>query len=76
MTALCGELLSADSVVYGRLEDGMLTAWAQWHTPLDYNPVCDPEGRLCSQVIRGNRAETVVIREAGEHSRRRRLIPW
>ena len=61
LTALCGELLGADSALYNRIDGGMLYSWAQWRTPLDYNPLSDAGGRPCTDVIRANSAETVVL---------------
>lgn len=63
LTSLCGELLAADSAMYNRLEGGMLSAWAHWRTPLDFSPVCDPEGHVSTHVIRSNPPDTVLIRD-------------
>jgi len=52
LTALCGEVMSADAALYNRLDGGMLIAWGQWNTPAGYNPVSEPEGRICYDLIR------------------------
>lgn len=63
LTGLCGELLGADSAMYNRLEGGMLCSWAHWHTPLDFSPVRDPEGHICTDLIKREPPDTVVIRD-------------
>ena len=63
LTALCGELLGADCALYSQLQDGLLCTCAQWHTPLDYNPVCDPAGHICTEIIRRASEETVLFRD-------------
>lgn len=52
LTALCGEVMSADGALYNLLDGGMLIAWGQWNTPAGYNPVSEPEGRICYDLIR------------------------
>ena len=68
LTALCGELLDADCALYNRLQDGTLCALGQWHCPVDFNPVDEAEGHICSDVIRQGQAEAVVIRNLPQTS--------
>lgn len=53
LTALCGELLKADCVLYSRLDRDALFAVGQWRVPQDFNAVEKAEGRRCLAVIRG-----------------------
>lgn len=63
LTALCGELMGADSALYNRLYQGMLYTWGQWHTPSDYEPVDKPDGRICYDLIRRGGDQAVVVRD-------------
>jgi PAS domain S-box-containing protein len=51
LTALCGELLGADTAVYNRLEKGVLSAVGQWNVPADFNPVNSAQGTLCGEAL-------------------------
>ncbi|MFQ5419937.1 MAG: ATP-binding protein, partial [Anaerolineae bacterium] len=62
LTALCGELLDADCALYNRLHQGMLCSWGQWQTPPGYNPVDQPEGHICYDVIKQPKDDVVIIR--------------
>jgi len=66
LTALCGELLGATCALYNRLERGLLCSWGQWHVPPDYNPVSQPEGHLCYDVIRQPSDQLLVVRHLPE----------
>ncbi|MEW6050620.1 MAG: PAS domain S-box protein [Candidatus Zixiibacteriota bacterium] len=63
ITALCGELLHADCALYNRLVGNMLYSVGQWHTPPDYNPVDQPDGHICYDVIRSGSTEPLLIRD-------------
>lgn len=67
LTALCGELLGASSALYNRLDEGLLCSWGQWQTPPGYNPVDQPEGHICYDVIRRARDDVMVVRNL-QHS--------
>ncbi len=62
LTALCGELLGADCALYNRLDQGLLCSWGQWHAPPGYNPVDQPQGHLCYDVIQHARDQSLVVR--------------
>jgi PAS domain S-box-containing protein len=62
LTALCGELLSADCALYNRLEDGVLCSCGQWKVPEGFNPRSAPEGHICYDVIKRQQVGIVVIR--------------
>ena len=62
LARLCGELLGADCALYNRLSEGMLCSWGQWMVPEGYNPVDDPEGHICYDVIRQGADHPVVYR--------------
>ncbi len=62
LTGLCGELLDADCALYNRLYEGMLCSWGQWQTPPDYNPVDNPEGHICYDVIQQPQDAVMIIR--------------
>jgi len=66
LTALCGELLEADCVLYNRLEHGRLCAWGQWQTPPDFQTEDFPEGHVCYDIIRNQQDEPTVIRHLSE----------
>jgi len=66
LTALCGELLGADCALYNRLHEEMLCSWGQWQTPAGYNPVDNPEGHICYDVIRQAQEDVVIIRNLPE----------
>ena len=61
LTALAGELLSADSALYNRLEDGFLCSAGQWQTPPGFEARDKPDGHICHDVIRGNKDGVVFI---------------
>ncbi len=55
LTTICGELLGADCSIYNKLKDGMLHSLGQWQTPEGYNPLDNPDGHICYDVIREGR---------------------
>ena len=61
LTALCGELLGATCVLYNRLDQGLLHSWGQWNTPSDYNPIDNPEGHICYDVIKKGSDDVIVF---------------
>ncbi len=66
LTALCGQQLGATCALYNRLCDGMLVAWGQWNTPTDFNPVDQPEGSICHDVIQKNDDDFLLVRNLQE----------
>ena len=63
LVALCGELTKAHCALYNRLQGNMLFSLGQWRTPPDYDPVDDPKGHLCYDVIKRGSDEPLVVRE-------------
>lgn len=63
LTSLFGELFGATCALYNRLEEGLLCSLGQWQTPPDYNPVDEPDGHICYDVIRENKNEVLLIRD-------------
>ena len=66
LTALCGEFMRATCALYNRLDKGMLCSWGQWKTPPGYNPVDNPAGHICYDVINRGDNEVTVIRNLPE----------
>jgi diguanylate cyclase (GGDEF)-like protein/PAS domain S-box-containing protein len=62
LTALCGTLMEADCALYNRLEGGLLYSCGQWNVPENFNPVDNPEGHICYDVIKNDSGDMVVIR--------------
>ena len=63
LTALAGELLEADCALYNRLDQGMLCSWGKWQTPPGYNPLDNPEGHICFDVIQTGSDQPLIIRD-------------
>lgn len=63
LTALCGELLEADCVLYNRLEGGSLRALGQWGAPPDFAPLDSAAGHVCADVIARGASEAVFIED-------------
>lgn len=63
LTSLFGELFGATCTLYNRLTDGMLCSIGQWNTPSDYNPIDNPEGHICYDVILNNSNNMFVVRD-------------
>ncbi len=61
LTTLCGELLGASCTLYNRLEDEMLCSIGQWNTPPGYNPVDNPEGHICYDIIKNTDDQVLVV---------------
>ena len=61
LTALCGELLGATCALYNRLENGKLQSWGQWQTPASFNPVDDPKGHICYDVIQNGSKDVMLV---------------
>jgi len=51
LVKLCGELLKPTCALYNRLDAGMLWSVGQWNTMDDHEPVAEPKGRVCYDVI-------------------------
>ncbi|ABE51858.1 histidine kinase dimerization/phosphoacceptor domain -containing protein [Methanococcoides burtonii] len=66
LTALFGELMGATCALYNRLDDGILYSWGQWKTPTDYNPLDEPEGHICYDVIQRADNHLMVVRNLSE----------
>ncbi len=67
LTAVGGELLSADCALYSRLRNGMLRSVGQWQTPPGFPAADRPDGRICHDVIMQSEAKPAVIRDL-QHS--------
>jgi PAS domain S-box-containing protein len=63
LVALCGELYAPTCVLYNKLDQGMLCSIGKWNTPPDYNPIDNPEGHICYDVIRGDGEQAFVVRD-------------
>lgn len=61
LTALCGELMGSVCALYNRLKDGMLYADGQWNAPDDFNPVDQPEGHICYDVIKSGSDRIFIV---------------
>ncbi|MDY0387951.1 MAG: PAS domain S-box protein [Methanolobus sp.] len=66
LTALFGELMGATCALYNRLDEGLLHSWGQWNTATDYNPLDEPEGHLCYDVIRCAEDRLMLVRNLSE----------
>lgn len=58
---LCGQELNASVAFYNCLIDGKLVSVGMWGTPEDYNPVDNPEGHICSEIINSASKEPTYI---------------
>ena len=63
MVAMCGNLLGGDMALYNRLEENLIRAVGQWHTPPDYPVQTRAEGRVCLDVIRRSLDAPVLVRD-------------
>jgi len=66
LTALCGELLTADCALYNRLEDGILQSCGQWNVPPGYKSADTAQGHICYDVIKSSSDDMVCIRNLQE----------
>ncbi|MCU7496334.1 MAG: PAS domain S-box protein [Ignavibacteria bacterium] len=67
LVALCGEQLSATSALYNRLDGDSLCKIGQWNLFPGYCTEKDfAEGRICYDVIRGDKNKTWVIENLDE----------
>jgi PAS domain S-box-containing protein len=62
LTALCGELLEADCVLYSRLEGSQLCIKGRWKVPSGMSAENIAQGHICFEVIQGQSEGTLVIR--------------
>lgn len=62
LTKLCGEIMGATAALYNRLDDNKLCSWGMWNTPDSYNPIDDPSGHICFDVINNGRDDIIVVR--------------
>lgn len=63
LTALAGELLNGAWAVYHRLHQGLLLALGQWHTPLKFNNIAEPNNHVCYQVIQNGSKQAFVLQD-------------
>ena len=63
LTALCGELLDADSAVYKRVEKGYLTVVGGWNLPAGLKPAAPMEGTPCGEAIKRADDELFIAKE-------------
>ncbi|MGE5351628.1 MAG: PAS domain S-box protein, partial [Acidobacteriota bacterium] len=66
LVALCGEQLSATSALYNRLEGDKLCSMGQWNTPEGFCTMESATGRVCYDVIHGDKNKTWVIQNLDE----------
>jgi len=66
LTALCGQILKADSALYNRVENGLLHSWGYWNTPVDFKLVDKPEGHICADVIKQGSDDIVLVRNLSQ----------
>lgn len=66
LTALCGELMGADSAFYNRIERGLLCSLGVWKVPSGYKSVDKPEGHICYDVINRCGDDITVIHDLDE----------
>jgi len=66
LTALCGEIMGADSALYNCLEGDVLHTCGQWNTPPDFQPTGDAHGHICYDVIKDAAEDVTVIRNLQE----------
>ena len=52
LVAVSGEIFAADTALYNRLIDGMLTVVGRWRAPPDLPTRAPPEGRICYDLLR------------------------
>ncbi|MFQ5952474.1 MAG: PAS domain S-box protein, partial [Candidatus Omnitrophota bacterium] len=52
LTKTCGELLEGTCALYNKLKEGLLCSVGKWHVPSDYNPMDNPDGHICFDVIK------------------------
>ncbi|MBI3122944.1 MAG: PAS domain S-box protein [Ignavibacteriales bacterium] len=58
---LCGQELNASVALYNCLIEGKLVSVGMWGTPEEYNPVDNPEGHICLDVINSSSKEPTYI---------------
>ena len=69
LVATCGQLLGAACAFYNRMEDGRLCTVGQWQLPPGHSSGEDPEGRLCTDLIRrGPLGGVFVVRDLPQTS--------
>ncbi len=61
LTAVCGQLLEATSMIYSRLDKEMLCLVGQWQIPEGYKVVDHPDSHICYQVIQQGSKNPLVI---------------
>lgn len=66
LTALCGELLNADTALYNRLEDDALKSCGLWKVPEGFKTIDKAEGHVCYDVIKHPGEDMVCIRNLQE----------
>ncbi len=62
LTSLCGELLNSTAALYNRLDQGKLCSWGMWNVQEGYNPIDNPDGHICYDVIKKEDEEIFVVR--------------
>ena len=58
---LCGQELNASVALYNCLIEGKLVSVGMWGAPEGYNPVDNPEGHICLDVINSSSKELTYI---------------
>ena len=67
LTEVCGEFLNATCALYSRITEGLLHSVGQWQTPEDFDPLDNPEGHICYDVIkRGKEGGIYIVRNLPE----------
>ncbi len=62
LVAFTGEMFGATCALYNQLQGNMLCSLGAWNTPSDYRFSDRSEGHICTDVIKSDKDEIVVIR--------------
>ncbi|WPL17988.1 Non-motile and phage-resistance protein [Thiorhodovibrio winogradskyi] len=54
ITSVAGKILTADTALYNRLDNGLLVTLGSWQAPEDLPPKDAPEGHICYDLIKGS----------------------
>ncbi len=66
LTALCGELLDADSAVYKRVDKGYLTVVGGWNLPAGLKPTAPMEGTHCGDAVKRTGDKLFIAKESAQ----------
>jgi PAS domain S-box-containing protein len=66
LTTLLGTLMNGTCALYNRLDEGVLTSVGMWQAPPDFNPVDNPDGHICYDVIMSNSDDIFYVPNLSE----------